>query len=940
MALDISNIFDRFERKEKQNSKAKKMVFHLLEINDFMNKLLCVKEYTSKREFRNKLSESADVIEFFKNLSEIELLSQFCNQNKIGEKFVYETLKRFENFEKLVDLKNESYINWKMLEEKDYLDSILKKCDPNIMLDEDQRRVVLTEEDYCMVVAGAGAGKTSTVAAKVKYLVEKNRISPSEICVISFTNKAVDELKQRIHKDLGMKECMISTFHSVGNMILNKNRQERFSIVDSGKLYFVISDYLKNSVLKKESMVKNLLLFFSTYFEVPYEGFDLQKFFESIAKSNFTTLKSDLNDFSQILTDIRTGKKVTIQSEKLRSKQEVEIANFLYLNSISYQYEPIYNYNIVYARKPYTPDFIIEQGDKKAYIEHFGITEDGKNHFFSENALRDYKKAIEDKIELHKKHGTCLIYTFSSYKDGRSIQSHLKEELEKQGFTLHPRSEKEVVEKVILAEESKYIRKLTELITRFITNFKTNGFEMHTFDEMKRATKNVRTKLFLEICLDCYIEYEKYLKDHSSIDFQDMINESAKILTQIKEADEKLSYKYIIVDEYQDISRQRFDLVKALSDVTDAKIIAVGDDWQSIYAFSGSDLSLFTKFEETMGYAKEMQILRTYRNSQEVIDIAGHFIQKNRTQRRKKLISNKHIKDPVIIYTYDGTYKKRSADSRSGANYAVAHTVETALEKILSFSEKEGGSEQSTILLVGRYGYDGYNLEKSGLFEYSKMSGRVKSLKFPNLKIEFLTAHSSKGLGYDNVIMINAKNETYGFPSKVENDPVLSFVVKEDKAIEYAEERRLFYVAMTRTKNRVYFIAPEENPSEFLVEIKRDHKNIVLNGTWNEDSGSVATFRKHCPICSYPLQYKYKNSYGLALYICTNEPEICGFMTNQYGAGKLSIMKCNHCQDGYLIVKFARDDFILGCTNYKKDGTGCDNTMNRKYYNKLMGIED
>ena len=157
------------------------------------------------------------------------------------------------------------------------------------------------------------------------------------------------------------------------------------------------------------------------------------------------------------------------------------------------------------------------------------------------------------------------------------------------------------------------------------------------------------------------------------------------------------------------------------------------------------------------------------------------------------------------------------------------------------------------------------------------------------LNITFMTAHSSKGLGYDEVIIVNGRNETYGFPSKIEDDPVLSFVIKGDRSIDYAEERRLFYVAMTRTKNRVYFIAPEQNPSEFLLELKKDYKNIVLHGKWNEEEPKTIG-RKFCPLCGYPLQLRYKNSYGLRLFICTNEPEICGFMTNEYAAGKLSLI--------------------------------------------------
>lgn len=226
------------------------------------------------------------------------------------------------------------------------------------------------------------------------------------------------------------------------------------------------------------------------------------------------------------------------------------------------------------------------------------------------------------------------------------------------------------------------------------------------------------------------------------------------------------------------------------------------------------------------------------------------------------------------------------------------------------------------------------------MFEYVNRGGKLKSVKYPKLNITFMTAHASKGLGYDNVIVVNGRNETYGFPSKIEDDPVLAFVIKGDRSIDYAEERRLFYVAMTRTKNRVYFIAPEQNPSEFLLEIKRDYKNVVLRGNWSEEPPQNNIAKKTCPICGYPMQFRYKNAYGLRLYICTNEPEVCGFMTNEYKAGKLSILKCDQCRDGYLIVKPGKENnYILGCTNYKKDGTGCGRFITPKYYYEMLKLD-
>ena len=941
-------LFDKLFKKKKNVTEEKvisnitrsEKCKEILRLKDIMSDLLNQNAFIAKSEYLSLIPSYSRTVDYFTVLIDSGSIENYCKENGMLASDVEEICQMYGNIEKIVDHHNEAYMKGVLIEEKEYLDNILKDVDSNILLDEEQRRVVLNDEDYCLVIAGAGAGKTTTVAAKVRYLVEKKNIDPAQILVISFTNKAVQELQEKINRDLKI-DCPISTFHSTGYAILNRHSPEKFNIVDSSKLYFVIQDYFRGNILKDEVMVKNLIMFFASYFDAPYNEKDLNTFFNRVSKANFATLKSDLNEYEKQIMDTRSKKKVTIQNEILRSNQEVEIANFLYLNNIEYEYEPIYRYNILMSRKPYTPDFIIRQGDKVAYIEHFGITEDGKNDRYSETELICYKLAVNDKIRLHKEHRTDLIYTFSAYKDKRELVDHLREELQKHGFVLEPRPDQEVLTKLIESEENRYIRKLISLICRFISNFKTNGYSSEEFDSMRRMTTNVRTKLFLDICQKCYLEYERYLREYHAIDFEDMINDSARILKETKDSNTQLDFKYVIVDEYQDISKQRFDLVQAIKDVCSAKIVAVGDDWQSIYAFSGSDITLFTKFAEKMGYASLLKITKTYRNSQQVIDIAGNFIQQNDAQIKKELKSPKNIKDPVIIYTYDTTKKWDKEDRRSGVNYALASAVQTVLGQIVEYNRIEKKPENSSILLLGRFGFDGDHLEKSGLFEYDTRHARLKSVNYPNLNITFMTAHASKGLGYDNVIVVNGKNETYGFPSKIEDDPVLAYVIKGDRSIDYAEERRLFYVAMTRTKNRVFFVAPEKNPSEFLLEIKRDYKNVVLKGNWNEEPPLNMGGKKKCPICGYPMQFRYKNAYGLKLYICSNDPEICSFMTNDYSAGKMAIMKCEQCQDGFMIVKHGpNDDYFLGCSNYKTNKTGCNHVIPKYKYYEMMRYED
>ena len=385
-----------------------------------------------------------------------------------------------------------------------------------------------------------------------------------------------------------------------------------------------------------------------------------------------------------------------------------------------------------------------------------------------------------------------------------------------------------------------------------------------------------------------------------------------------------------------------------MSQLCNAKIMAVGDDWQSIYAFSGSILPLFTRFCKAVGYGQELKITRTYRNAQEIIDIAGTFVQKNSAQIKKELVSPKRITNPVIIYPYVETFDKRKERPEGGKYHYLGTAVNKAIEEILEYNAAEKKSRIASILLIGRYGFDARNLCYSKQFNYDEKTGKVYSVKYGNkIKLQFLTAHSSKGLSADNVIIINAKDEIYGFPSKVDDDPVLNLVVSNDTSYNYAEERRLFYVALTRTKNRVFIVTPEKRPSEFIKELLSDPKsypNVTLQGELKTDLSISNIVKDRCPICGYPMQLRWNKNYGLRLWICTNDQEICGFMTNDKRGGELSIQKCDWCKDGYLVVKKGRTEYILGCTNYKPDKSGCGRLLSQEHYRAWrkddFGVED
>ena len=814
-------------------------------------------------------------------------------------------LRRMHTLKTDISSHNSAYVEQTLRREKDYFDNILKEIDPEIQLDDEQRRAVITDDDHCLLVAGAGAGKTTTMAAKVKYLVEKKHVSPEEIIVISYTNKAIGELRERINQGLGIP-AKICTFHAFAFDIVKQFSAEPPEVNFSS--YKIISDMLERVIFHDKELMRKLVMFLGYYFDLTEDVFkfeDLNQYHIYKAAQDYETLKSGLGEYINKVERQRSKQVKTITGEYLRSVQEVQIANFLYLNGLDYEYEKPYPWGSLSTKK-YTPDFYIVQGEHAVWLEHYALTEWYYSNVFTPKQIAKYRKAIQDKRRLHAKNKTTLLETWSVYKDRRPLIEHLKEILEKEGFVLKPRNLEEVYKKIVATGKDKYIFKLILFMMKFIEQYKTTGYDSGGFGILRRKTDNPRTLLFLDIAEQVYLYYQAVLKQRNQIDFADMINDAHFYLQEIERQNITLPYRYIIIDEFQDIARQRFNLTKRLSEITQAKVVAVGDDWQSIYAFSGSDITLFTRFLDLMGAGTELKITHTYRNSQELIDIAGGFVQKNSAQIRKQLISPKHLDDPIKIVPFDDQFKPMNA---------LAVVIEQIIGEIID----EFGVQRS-ILLIGRYNYDMHKLYRTGHFE-ELPGGRVKSEKYPNANISFMTAHSSKGLGYDNVILINMFEGKFGFPCQIEDDPIMKLVTYEDTSMPFAEERRLFYVAMTRTKNRVYIATPKNKPSRFLVELIKDF-NIPHADDINMQV--VDLFSLRCPICGFPLKYEFNKNYGLNLWICTNDAEVCDFMTNDR-VYKHDICKCPQCKDGYLIVKVnpKNNSVFYGCTNYYRDTEKC-----------------
>jgi len=694
----------------------------------------------------------------------------------------YITYKESTTSEKKRREHNQIYIKENLIKQKEYFDNMFSTIDSNIKLDEEQRKIILTDEDYVMVIAGAGSGKTTTISAKVNYLIEKKKIKDEEIMVISFTNKAVKELNERINKDF-KHNVKIVTFHKFGYEIIKNNTTNPPKIIKNNTE--IIKKYIEKELINNEKKLKQFLNLYIYYFDIS-EEYQIFKNFDEYNKyknkQKYPTLKNKIEYINNTIKEQQNNNK-TINNEHVKNLNEALIANFLYMNNITYKYQQSYPY-----LETYQPDFTIYKNDKICYIEYFNMNKINKFK---------YEKNIKMIRNIHKKYKTNIIEIY----DNQIIET-LKQELENKKIKLKERKTIEIFNKLIKENQDITYKKFINFCNTFINLFKSKGYEYKDFDKIQ--TNNTRTKIFIQFIKELYQYYQKQLERNNQIDFDDMINKANKIITTNKNI--HLQYKYIIIDEYQDISDCRFKLIKNISEKTKSKIMVVGDDWQCIYSFAASNINLFTNFKNNVDYCEILKITKTYRNSKELINIAGKFIQQNKNQIRKNLISNKTLKYPITILKYK--------------NKKIKQALHQTLEYIIN---KYG--EEKNILILGRYTFDKNKIiDNKTIIEQNT---KIIYKKYEKVKIEFMTIHSSKGLGYDNIIIINTLNDILGFPSKIKTDPILEQLITKDENIKYAEERRLFYVALTRTKNEVIILTPKYNSSIFIKEIKKS-KNIKI----------------------------------------------------------------------------------------------------------------
>ena len=702
-------------------------------------------------------------------------------------------IRDFGNINRFVKQHNETVINHTLDTHKDFFDHCLR-----YPLDKQQRRSIVSEEDNCLVVSSAGSGKTSSIVGKVKYLTEIKGIAPQRILLISYTNKAAAELTERLATN-GLKGY---TFHKLALDIIGKETGIKPSICDNTDALFV---EIYHSLLKDTAFKKSVVEYFIDYStnEADWEKRKSQRR-EQLAEVKNVQLKAMFPDMD--------GKAIYVRSE-----QEQKICFVLSSLGVKFRYEEPYEHQLAdEMHSQYRPDFSIyfdKEGEtKRIYLEHFGV--DGHSlvpawfakdkNITYEEANQKYNDGITWKKAAHEKFGTQLLVTSSADFHYSDIRDKLRTLLSDAGVPIKEKTDEELYD-LVLPKGSKQEKAFIRLVVTFSTLVKSSCKSLNEVLKQAYKANDERSTFIIEnIFQPVYERYIQALSESQQIDFTDAILKA----TEICSTSHPVEYDYIIVDEFQDISVDRYNFLKALREGNPpAKLYCVGDDWQSIYRFSGSDMALFNQFPEYFGATEINKIETTYRFGEPLVALSSQFIQRNKAQIQKSIRPfNSEIKTELEFHPYE----RRD----------YCNTIGQLIASIPS---------DKSVFLLGRYSFDDYYLSfmyqsfKEGNRFYYVIGGR---------KIEFLTVHKSKGLEADYVILLQCNKDTYGFPSLVSDDPVLSYVLTKSDQFPFGEERRLFYVAITRAKMKTLVLYDKRFPSVFVDEFL--HPEKISEGSYEK----------------------------------------------------------------------------------------------------------
>ena len=795
-------------------------------------------------------------------------------------------------------------------------------------LTDKQRMACVTNDDHNLVIAGAGTGKTATLVSKAGYLVESGIAKPENILMLAFGNKAAAEMNDRIKDRIPFisQSLKASTFHALGNEVIAKHYGFKRSVTpftEQPSLFFQFIDDALNERAENDSQFK----------------FNLVHYFSSLSTPGKSALDfKSIEEYNEFLSSCRL---ITLNNEWVKSVGELRIANYLALNGIKYEYEANYKFNTrSVERRQYQPDFYLPDAD--LYIEYFGLDEYNNTAPYIDND--EYLASLEWKRELHASKETNMLELYTYQLKRGQLQSSLKAALTDYEVISTPVEIDALFKQLKEKNESQW-QGFIDLLQRFLGLYKEGQYDTTMVrNKLSGSGYDIeRTEAFLSIFESILSVYQEHLVNTDCIDFSDMIAEATDI---IEKGFFYHNYTHILVDEFQDISGGRAKLLKTLlASKTNIRLFAVGDDWQSIYRFNGADLALFTEFAQTFTPATAVQLDKTFRFNDKIHAVSSQFVMANPAQIKKQIVTHIHTNAPAVRLVdikKDMRNLKSIINVKERKNQAYMVSLRRALATLNRSADKKG--KVASVLIIGRFRQEN-TPQLKGI--------DISQLPYSYLNISFVTAHASKGLEADYVVLFGI--DTGSFPSTRENDELIDIVLPNKEHFIHGEERRLFYVALTRAKHFVYVLFDGDKSSPFLSEMAK----FGLQYVDNKLAPQLAKWS--CRQCKTGELRPFTTKYNKTLYKCSFAPA-CGTLVNSCkhcnsplevnvkgfrrcrGCGEIEI-GCLRCGIGTMVARCENDsnrETFYGCNRFRRgvDDSCRENITAAAYQQRLKDAYD
>lgn len=661
-------------------------------------------------------------------------------------------------------------------------------------LNDKQREAVISENKRLLVLAGAGSGKTKTLLQKLIYLIEEKGVSPSKILAITFTKNATNEMldrliisadstgeyekqlfdkrKTKIEKDkerfLQQKKhkwidgLTVKTFHSFCYSVLRNDGVNEFD-----NKFRIIGDEKKD---EEDELSKHVApeTVFEVFHKILIENCEnteyllkLKRYILDYIVDKIHLKKDDNNFFS------KDGKHfTTLDGTKVRSKSEQFIADWFYRHSIKYEYEPELNVKDF----SFHPDFFVPEAN--LYLEH----------------ISDISYPTKAKEEQFQKGKLLLVKTFDSMTKDSALFNHTLNKVIKNRLP----SDYQKSTCLNYREEFNHyhsdVKDFIQQVIRVTDMIKVENISIDTVLQNARKDQHERIRNFYELAIRIVKGFIDYCTNKSYLDFNDLISKSTSLFLNHDDVIQKYrnKFEYILVDEFQDVNNLQVELIKLLL-TNKTQLFCVGDDWQSIYGFRGSNVNYIVEFEKHFDNAEIIKLNLNYRSTQNIVGASNEVIKHNKFKVDKDVQASKMSEHKIVVF--------------SGNN--LEENIQFCSEKVNELL-KDGINNDEILFLYRR------NKMFSPYFNFFKGEGT---------RVQGKTIHASKGLEAKVVFIIGLTEGNGGFPDIWLEDRIFQIIKKANHDVLMEEERRLFYVAITRAKDKLFLITEKGNESSFLKEI-------------------------------------------------------------------------------------------------------------------------